>query len=267
MTVKAMEVELVFCAMNTDSKKRVTVGCAFAGELRRALKDMELSDLSLSAARGLGTLSLPGVEVDFVAFGIGEVAARRGLSEVLRHRKPSRVILLGIAGGLDPELSSGDLVLGESVVRSDGKGEIKLGTGFGSALIERLKGRIKTVSGSVCCSGNRIICSSQEKAALNSSTGAVCVDMETWAVAEGCAALRIPLTVVRAIADPAVEDLPDLNRFFDPEKGMAMAKLAAYMAFRPSTAVRLKRSSKSAFSSLETVVREIIAMYKAYKSF
>jgi hopanoid-associated phosphorylase len=118
------------------------------------------------------------------------------------------VVSFGIAGGLDPALRPGDVVIGSAVVAEDRR----YGTNADLSMIltEGLVaagGRI--ISG--CIAGVEApVLQPKAKAALRAKTGAVAVDMESHIAADFAARRRLPLAVVRVVNDPAARALPPI---------------------------------------------------------
>lgn len=108
-----------------------------------------------------------------------------------------RLVSFGVAGGLDPDLAPGTLVLPGSVVWPGG----------GCALATPWPG-----AGGICAGSDTMVLTAQEKSRLRAQTGGLCVDMETHRVAEVAAAAGVPVAAIRVVGDPAGRDLPDLVR-------------------------------------------------------
>jgi len=101
----------------------------------------------------------------------------------------------GLAGGLDPLLQPGDLVLSQTVIAADGKIHEADDT-WRRTIVERIAGISRTKTGSML-TVERPITSIGEKRRLQEIHGAVSVDMESAGVAASA-----------AIADPAGRALP-----------------------------------------------------------
>ena len=130
--------------------------------------------------------------------GIGRAAASHRVEAVLQTHTPQFLISAGFAGGLDPELRVGDIVVAEN-----------------HSTPELLPPR-RSVAGSL---GERVFFGSlltaeqpaespEEKRRLRERSGAMAVDMETEAIATICAAASVPFLAARAISDAAVAALP-----------------------------------------------------------
>ena len=151
----------------------------------------------------------------------------------------ARVILAGLAGGLDPELRTGDVIV------EPYPPTMPLGA---------RGGRIHTSAS--------LVYSAAEKAALFGSTGAACVDMESAVVRRAADAAGVPLTVVRAVLDTADQALPDyLLKLTNSSGRIRPLALAALLLRRPSAIgelMQLRRSSRIALEALGNAVRDLL---------
>jgi hypothetical protein len=125
-----------------------------------------------------------GVGFEKKVLNVCGVAAARRFEDILylSSSKPERVILAGLAGGLNPDLRVGDVLA---------QGEVLAGARRG-----------------VVFTADEIADTSEKKRELREKTGADCVDLETGPVAEVCQLNDIPFVSVRAISDTSAEDLP-----------------------------------------------------------
>ena len=111
------------------------------------------------------------------------------------------VLSFGIAGGLDPSLICGDLVVATRV-RGPG-GAYASDLGWSAALARRCGARLGMFAGAPGVVGEPA-----RKRALRAATGALVVDLETEAAAHFAAARQLPFAALRAVADTAEEVLP-----------------------------------------------------------
>jgi hopanoid-associated phosphorylase len=111
------------------------------------------------------------------------------------------VFSFGIAGGLDPELLCGDLVVATRV-RGQG-GAYASHLGWSAALARACGARFGMVAGA-----SAVIGEPARKRALRAATGAMVVDLETETAAAFAAQLGLPFAALRAVADTAEEVLP-----------------------------------------------------------
>jgi hopanoid-associated phosphorylase len=120
------------------------------------------------------------------------------------------VISFGVAGGLDPSLKSGDIVVATEVMAGDARWLAGLSLNeqqiAGIAL-----GRRRVVMGGLA-GVEEVVVAQACKAALRSVTGAAAVDMESHIAAAYAAENELPFAALRVIADPASRTLPALAR-------------------------------------------------------
>lgn len=120
------------------------------------------------------------------------------------------VISFGVAGGLDPTLKSGDIVVATEVLAGDTRWLA------GSALNEELianatLGRRRVVRGGLA-GVEQLVAGIAKKAALWVETGAAAVDMESHIAAAYATEAGVPFAALRVISDPANRALPALAR-------------------------------------------------------
>ena len=118
------------------------------------------------------------------------------------------VISFGVAGGLDPTLKSGDVVVATEVLAGDTRW--LAGLALNEEVIATVAlGRRRVVRGSLA-GAEQVIAARSVKAALRSETGAAAVDMESHIAAAYAARVGLPFAALRVISDPASRALPPL---------------------------------------------------------
>jgi adenosylhomocysteine nucleosidase len=159
------------------------------------------------------------------------------LRELLSVFDPSTirgVISFGVAGGLDPSLKSGDIVVATEVMAGDArwlaglslKEDLFANVALGRRRVVRggLAGAEKVVQGQSC------------KAALHLETGAVAVDMESHIAAAYAAEAGLPFAAVRVISDPAGSALPEVARAaIKPDGKIDLRKILRGVVRNPRT--------------------------------
>jgi hopanoid-associated phosphorylase len=111
------------------------------------------------------------------------------------------VLSFGIAGGLDPTLACGELVVATRV-RGPG-GAYAADLAWSAQLAQRCGARLGMVAGAPAVVGEPA-----RKRALRAATGALVVDLETEAAAAFAASRGLRFAALRAVADTAEEVLP-----------------------------------------------------------
>ena len=135
--------------------------------------------------------------------GVGAESCRERITDFLKNHQPKYLISSGFAGGLDPVLKVGDLVLAENFTDP---------TLLAKAHLQNVRvGKLTTQPA--------VAETVTDKAALASQTGAFAVDMETATISELCALHGVPMLSLRGISDSAADDLPvSFSIWFDEKK-------------------------------------------------
>jgi nucleoside phosphorylase len=204
--------------------------------------------LGAAGRGGVVRARVSGIEVVAMAIGMGE-DARSALAE----QRPRLVVSCGFAGGLDPALAPGDLVLA-TAVRSAGGGALGGPEAPRLAAAAALNG-LRCVQGELVCATS-VAATPEEKRALARS-GAVAVDMESYPVAQAAGEAGVPWLALRAIVDPLDSSLPPFARearrdYFWPALRYALSGPRAALAL-----VRLARGASRAGAALETALRRL----------
>jgi adenosylhomocysteine nucleosidase len=118
------------------------------------------------------------------------------------------VISFGVAGGLDPTLKPGDVVVATEVLSGDTRW--LAGLTLNEALIGSVAwGGRRIVRGGLA-GVEQVVAARAAKTALRSETGAAAVDMESHIAAAYAAEAGLPFAALRVISDPASRALPAL---------------------------------------------------------
>jgi len=137
--------------------------------------------------------------------GIG-MSAAQDAAHHLAERGAGALLSWGLAGGLDPSLVAGDLVL-PCAVRSPPGARFAVSPEWHARLAAALCSGLRVSQGDLLT--NLVaIDSSAVKAQTFRATNAVAVDMESFAIAEVAATRRLPFAAVRVIVDTAADTLP-----------------------------------------------------------
>ncbi|MBC5831357.1 5'-methylthioadenosine/S-adenosylhomocysteine nucleosidase [Vibrio metschnikovii] len=168
---------------------------------------------------------LHGVEVILLQSGIGKVSAAVGTALLLSQYQPDVVINTGSAGGFDPSLTMGDVVISSEVRHHDADVtafgyEIGQMAGQPAAFIadETLMSVAeqalqnmdnKHAVRGLICTGDAFVCSEEKQNFIRQHfPTAVAVEMEAAAIAQTCHQFGVPFVVVRAISDVADKASP-----------------------------------------------------------
>lgn len=166
--------------------------------------------------------------------GIGSAAAGAAAA-ALMDAGVSALMAFGTAGGLDPRLAAGSLVLPTEIIAPDGSRWVRTPTA--SAWRQRLSVRLsaeRTVTSGCVVTAARPVETVADKAALFRDTGAVAVDMESAAVARVAAEHGVPFVCVRVVVDTAADVLPRAVAAASRAGRLQMGRLLLGMALAPA---------------------------------
>ncbi len=226
-----MNVLGVVAALESEAR---TLGTA----VRRRDGLASLNDGALLAVSGMGG-------------ALAAIAARS-----LADAGAARLLSFGMAGGLDPKLIAGTVVLPTEVISLSG-------TRFATSAQwrEELSLAVAVARppvGGALLSGATPVAAVADKAALFRETGAVAVDMESFGVAEVAAARGLPFMAVRVIVDTAGDVLPRAVVAASQAGQVNMRQLLGSLALAPQeliAVIRLAQRYRAALRSLSSVAR------------
>jgi len=186
--------------------------------------------------------------VGVLVTGIGRRNAEASVRRALSERRPVLVLTCGFAGGLDPALGHGAVIV-ETDAATDAMP-------VGRAMVERLAAA-GAKRGRVHCA-DRIAVTAAEKRTLRRATGAEAVELESGAIRAVCHAAGVPCVTVRVISDVADEDLPlDFNALLKADQVLDVGRLLWKVVRSPRLVGRLwrlQRRSREAADRLAGVL-------------
>jgi adenosylhomocysteine nucleosidase len=156
------------------------------------------------------------------------------------------LVSFGLAGGLDPVLRPGTVII-PSVVLS--QGEPLSADAF---LAERFGG----LTFHTILAGSAVASDAAEKRRLRAATQAHAIDLESGAVAQTAAAHGLPFIVVRAICDPAERELPPAALIaLEPEGAIALRGVLGSVLTHPRQILGLLALARDAALARRALVR------------
>jgi adenosylhomocysteine nucleosidase len=231
----------------------VTIGliCAIPQELahlRAALADSHSENVAHTV---FDTGTIDGHDVVLAGSGMGKANAAL-VTTLLADRFGCRaVVFSGVAGGLDPRLAIGDIVVADMVIQHDAgvlenerlrvyqPGYVpvinptdRLGYPADPDLLDRVRQRLQGISipgqivyGTVLSGDQYLNCDITRERLLR-ELGGLAIEMEGGAVAQVCDAFGIPWLVIRALSDLAGGNaLFDFTTFVDQAAASSAAIL------------------------------------------
>jgi adenosylhomocysteine nucleosidase len=211
---------------------------------------------------------LRGQRIVLAHTGYGKVNAAMTATLLIEHLAPREIIFTGIAGGLNPKLHPGDLVIGLSTAHHDygyvkedtmeAVGTWNRATGkrnplfmpADSMLVEFARtaagmisldsipsnsgGRLPQLAEGIIVTGDAFIASSTKKDELRTNLAGDAVEMEGAAIAQICIQTDTPFLVVRSISDradsSAVNDVEQFYRIAARNSAVLVMKIVELLA-------------------------------------
>lgn len=168
-----------------------------------------------------------------MAIGGGTAERAERASRNLLAAGADTLISFGLAGGLDPALHPGTLIVPSAVITRGQRYDTD----------RCVSARLGGATPQVIAGSDAVAASVEQKRRLHEQTGAAAVDLESGAVARVATDRGIPFAVLRAICDPAEFDLP-------PAALAALDALGAIGAWRVLTSVATRPRQLRALLSL-----------------
>lgn len=221
--------------------------------------------------------------VTILQCGMGARGFAEWLQKHLTTNHYDALVVVGLAGGLDPRLKTGNAVIYDCCLDARGNSEL---VRCDSSLIESLlvafgSFNLCETSAELCASAvekapssllskpfiyrgtgittSRILTDTEDKLQLGKQHQALAVDMESFDVLCVASEFGLPAAAVRVISDETGHDLPDFNSAYDSNGRMNYWHLVAVMTQRPAASfsflISLKSVIRSLRKSLEVVLR------------
>ena len=195
--------------------------CATETEMKAIIK--EIKDIRKKRIGRIGFFEgkFNNKDIVFVQSGIGKVNAAITATLLIEKYDIDKVIFSGVAGALDKVLEIGDIVIANDVVQHDfavgafgyKKGQIPQmevwsfegDKGLIKKVQETSDEKIKLHYGRIL-TGDQFIYKKEEKLDLGKEFEALCVDMESGAVAQVCYIMNVKFLIIRSISDSVTDE-------------------------------------------------------------
>lgn len=239
----------VLFSFPVSGKSTTVILGAFDAEIlllqKKISKPKEIKVQGINFTKG----KLENKDVVIACSGMGKVNAAMSTALAIEHFKPKEVIFTGIAGGVDPNLKPGDIVIAEKTIQHDYGRLTPAGMENRNtrnpidgnnnpvffpadeklleiALIVQKKVQLEKIDSEngprtpairkgVVATGDVFVASSAKCAELRQKHGTDAVEMEGASVAQVCFQMKVPCIIIRSISDNADEKaLTDVQKFY-----------------------------------------------------
>ena len=176
--------------------------------------------------------------------GIVAIAGGSSPSRLVRELREAApgaagIISFGMAGGIDPRLNPGDIVIGSGVT-----GDFPFASDRGWVLA--LKAQLPRAKIGAIHADGELFADKQRKLARARDGAAVAVDMESHIAGAIAAEMKLPFVALRCISDSAEMDLPPaIAVSMKPDGGVAYGAVLGSILRQPGQLGHLIRSVKT----------------------
>jgi adenosylhomocysteine nucleosidase len=227
-----MMTTILLCLLALGQPRVIGIMGAMEVELDLISKDMVIEEVDTIATKIYKSGKIYGVPCVMARAGVGKVGAAQTAQMLITEYGVDVVIFTGVAGGINPQLDIGDIVVSSNVVHHDfgqilpdaftpydtvgyfadtvlvglalqAAGNIEL-----QPIPEEMRGadEVPEVILGRVATGDQFISSEVKRLWIEETFHADCVEMEGAAVAQICAVNDVPFVIIRSLSDLANEE-------------------------------------------------------------
>ncbi|MBO6158739.1 MAG: 5'-methylthioadenosine/adenosylhomocysteine nucleosidase [Firmicutes bacterium] len=202
---------------------------------------------SLNGVLEFGTGTLGKKRICYCRCGVGKVAAALCVQQMVDRFRPESILMVGVAGALDPELTVGDIVISLDAVQHDFdttffgdppgwvSGIDRVNFEADPALVKKATEAAKELGLHVkegrILTGDQFISDPAVKEELIRKFQGTCCEMEGAAIAQACYTNHVPFVIIRAISDSASGDaVVEYSAFVQDAAGKAVGILTRMLS-------------------------------------
>jgi len=183
-----------------------------------------------------------------IAIGGGTATGAEAAAGHLIEIGVRALVSFGLAGGLDPTLRPGTIIVPSHVIFNN------VSYAADAELMRRLGGQTPHA----LFAAEDVAASATSKGRLYETTGAAALDLESGAVARAASARELPFAVLRVICDPAHRCLPSAAlAALDAQGTIAAWRVLAQLAAHPDQLPLLLRLAADAFVARRRLTRRV----------
>mgnify|MGYP002631780611 CR=1 FL=1 len=214
--------------------------------------------LIVSASIGLTLSPSPVV----LSIPMGPVASANYLRKMIESgsffKPASNILLIGLAGGLSPDLRPGDKVLIEECASYHQFDQLSVRwLSCDHSLVNSLIQILPAVKSGRLITTNSVFCESKDKLNLWRQSGADVVDMEGFIALKLLSESGHHVSILRVISDDSHHDLPDIESVVSASGSLALLPLVLSFLKRPRVSIRFISASLTGLCSLFVLAAQL----------
>jgi adenosylhomocysteine nucleosidase len=204
-----------------------------------------------------------GREVTVLKSEIGAAGFGARLAAHLAETRYRELLVIGLAGGLDPALRTGEAIVYNQCHGETNSRKLSPSREENESITcdPRLSAEVEAAvrdAGHACHRGagvtvGEVVAGSRAKLDLGAHYAAAAVDMETYEIARAGRGAGLPVAALRVVLDEAGAELPDFNRALRPDGRLDPWRLTRVLLERPRLTIAFLLHLRRALESLRRV--------------
>jgi len=194
-----------------------------------------------------------GYHILLLRTGVGAIRANHALRQAAERFDIVQAVSIGYAGGLDPALHVGDLLIADQLSYPGQPGKLYVdSTMVNQAMALSCPEGVTSYQGGLV-TVDEVVSKPEDKLLLGQLYSVMAVDMETYALAVAAKDLDIPFLSVRAITDTAGQELMDCSHLVEEDGEVSKLKAGWHVITHPGdmkSMIELGLHAKQATESL-----------------
>lgn len=193
---------------------------------------------------------------------MGPVASSNYLRKMIASgaffKPASNILLIGLAGGLSPDLRAGDKVLIEACASCHQLDQLSARwLSCDHSLFKFLIKSLPAVKSGRLITTDSVVCESKDKLNLWLHSGADVVDMEGFIALKLLSESGHHVSILRVISDDSHHDLPDIESVVSAAGSLALLPLVLSFLRRPRVSIRFIVASLTGLRSLFVLIAQL----------
>lgn len=202
-----------------------------------------------------------GKDIVLVRTGVGKQRAAEATLKTIDQFSPDRLLSIGYAGGLVPQLEVSDLIVAEQIVDVETSAQFSPDQQWLQQAQEvSTPENYKVISGKLV-TADKVIHSPQDKKEFGERSSAQAVEMETSAIAKVAIEKKLPFLSVRAISDSVEQEILDSSSFLGSDGEISKLKAGWYVLTHPgsiASALSLRSQTQRATRTMTEFVSHLL---------